>query len=237
MSKAVAVREETAAAPDQSPADIMAVIGLAARDPNVDVEKMERLFALKAQLDKDQKEAAYMAALSRVQPKIPQISKNGRILVNDQVRSRFARLEDIDSQIRPIIAEEGFAISFDTEMVGDRIKISGRLSHREGHSEAKTLFLPIDNSGGKNGVQAVGSTVSYGRRMLLKMFFNIIEAGEDTDGNPPISAEQEQTLDSLITDVGVDRGRFLNWLGVSKLSELSRKRYDAAVRKLEEKRK
>jgi hypothetical protein len=38
------------------------------------------------------------------------------------------------------------------------------LSHELGHSEETTMTLPLDTSGSKNNVQAVGSSTSYGKR-------------------------------------------------------------------------
>jgi len=45
------------------------------------------------------------------------------------------------------------------------------------------MTLPLDNSGSKNAVQAVGSSVSYGKRYVMAALLNITTRGEDDDGN------------------------------------------------------
>lgn len=59
------------------------------------------------------------------------------------------------------------------------------LSHRAGHREVTSIVLPVDTSGSKNGVQAVASSVSYGKRYTAGLLLNITTTGEDDDGNGP----------------------------------------------------
>ena len=47
------------------------------------------------------------------------------------------------------------------------------------------MVLPVDTSGSKNGVQAVASSVSYGKRYTAGLLLNITTTGEDDDGNGP----------------------------------------------------
>src|SRR3990167_44950 len=149
---------------------LLAAIAQAVSDPRVDVAKMERLLAMHQTIMEDQRKAAYMAAMSRLQAKLPQINKAGRIIVKGTERSRYAKIEDIDVAIRPLLAEEGFAFSFDSDSSDAKIfKLSCKLSHREGYSETKYLTLPMDASEYRSNVQSIGSTVSYGKRQLIKM--------------------------------------------------------------------
>ena len=69
-------------------------------------------------------------------------------------------------------------------------------------------MLPLDTSGSKNGVQAVGSTVSYGKRYAICALLNI-STGDDTDGNiphvnqskPEVVREKLPISDSKLADV------------------------------------
>ena len=205
----------------EAPADIVAVIARAASDPSVDIDKLERLLALKEKMDAQAREQAFLAALSRLEPRLPQITQKG-LISHGNVSHPYARLEDIDTAIRPLLAEEGFAISFDTKAVDNRVEIIGRLSHREGHYEYKSVTLPLDSSGAKNAVQSVGSTISYGRRMLVKMFFNLMEKGEDTDSEDPtpIPAEDAMRIHELLAETKSDVGRFLQFMGVNKVEDI-----------------
>lgn len=220
------------------------VISRLAVDPRVDVDKLERLLVMKREVEADQRRIAFLAALSRLAPKLPEIDKNGRVVFEGKgsapgMDRKYARLEDIDRAIRPLLSEEGFALSFDTQPTETgKIRISCTLSHRDGHSETKQLDLPHDSSGAKNGIQAVGSTVSYGRRMLVKMFFNLIERGEDSDAEPveEITEDQVRDLQSLIEEVKADKKRFLDFMGVPELSAILSRDYQKAINALETKR-
>lgn len=226
--------------PPQSP-DLISVIERLAVDPRVDIDKLERIIALKERMIADQRKQEFMAAMARVAPKIPPIDQHGRIEVNGVLRSKYALLEQIDEILRPIISEEGLSLSFDTEMIeGGKIRVSCRLSHSGGHSEVKSIPLPIDKTGSKNDTQAVVSTVSYGRKALTKMFFNIMERGSDDDGqggSAPISTEQVKDLEALITEVKADRARFLSYMNAPNLEAILSRDFGKAVAALEAKRK
>jgi hypothetical protein len=227
----LAVREPAAVAPS----NLLAVIAQAVADPRMDVEKMSKLLDLQERIMAEQRKTAFFAALARLTPKLPEIVKHGQ-----SHHGKYARLEDIDRAIRPLIAEEGFAISFDSLTVDGKVRVICRLSHQEGHFETKQIDLPLDNSGSKNGAQAVISTVSYGRRALTKMFFNLIEAGEDTDGNnlETISAEQVRDLRTLIQDTKSDEKKFLELIaGVEKLEDIQVRDLKRIVNALETKKR
>jgi len=215
----------------------------AALDPNVDVEKLERLLAIQQTLLADQRRTAFRAALARLQEKLPQITKQGTILDREgKSRNRFAKIEDIDSAIRPLCAEEGFSFSFDSKATGAMIEFTGTLQHREGHAETKTLTLPIDNGAGRNAVQSVGSTTSYARRYLLGMHLNLVTRDEDDDGMggsgaEPITAGQVAELRRLLDETGGDPARFFKWLGVEKIEDVRLMQYGRALKFLEEKKR
>lgn len=174
----------------QEPADvqsisggILEVIARAARDPNVDIDKMERLLEMQERVLARQAREAYATALAKLQPDLPVISERGKILNrNNETQSTYARWEDVNEAIRPLLAEHGFSLSFRTGREGGDVTVTGVLSHREGHSEETTITLPSDGSGSKNAVQAVGSSTSYGKRYTAFALLNITSKGEDDDG-------------------------------------------------------
>jgi len=213
---------------------LLDVIADAATDPRVDVEKMERLLAMQQTIMKDQREQAFMAAMAHLTPKLPEIGKHGK-----SHHGKYARLEDIDRVIRPLLGEEGLSLSFDSLMAEGKVRVICKLSHSAGHSESKQVDLPIDNSGAKNPTQAIGSTVAYGRRILTKMFFNLIEGGEDTDGNDPtlITQEQAAKIISLIAEVKASKVKFLDHMKAEKVEAILGRDYQKAINALETRRR
>jgi hypothetical protein len=216
------------------PASILDVIAQAARDPNVDVGKMERLLALQERFLADQRRTSYMAALARLEAKLPQILKSGQITDRDgQVRNRYAKLEDVDVAIRPLCAEEGFSFSFDSSASPGGATYSCTMQHRDGHVETKTLFLPLDSGAGRNAVQSAGSSLSYARRYLLSMHLHLVTREEDNDGNGehvPVTAEQAAHLRSALAEVKGSEARFLNWLAAASFEEIPAANYGRALR-------
>lgn len=155
---------------------LIAAIAKAASDPNVDVEKMERLFAMHERMELRQAVVAFNEALSEMQVELPSIGERG----DAAGRYTFALWEDINKAIKPILKAHGFALTFRTDFT-DGIAVTGVLSHRAGHSESTTIKLPADPSGNKNAVQAVASSVSYGKRYTAGALLNLTSHGEDDD--------------------------------------------------------
>jgi hypothetical protein len=154
-----------------------------AKDPAVDVEKLRQLIDMQERILAHNAKAEFSAAFAEMQGEIPIITKRGEIEVNNQVRSTFARHEDIQRVIRPILQKHGFAIRHRNEFTQDKqLKIIGILSHRSGHSEQDEFVGPADTSGSKNAIQALGSTRSYGMRYTTIALLNITTEEQDDDG-------------------------------------------------------
>ena len=76
---------------------------------------------------------------------------------------KFATYENIDRVIRPYLQAEGFSLSFTTAprtADGGGAIVSGTLSHKSGHSRSASISVALDSSGGKNNIQAIGSSFS-----------------------------------------------------------------------------
>lgn len=233
MSQELIKREEQL--PVQA-SDMLSVILQAVADPRIDADKLTKLLDAQERVSKEQQRVAFAAAMARLTPKLPEIGKHGT-----SHHGKYARLEDIDRAIRPLIAEEGFSLSFDSGPAeGNKVRVTCKLSHAEGHFETKQIDLPLDTSGSKNGAQSAISTVSYGRRILTKMFFNLIEAGEDTDGNDPslITDEQVKDLETMLADTKSNVPNFLKLIaGVPELKDIPARDYQRVWNALETKRR
>jgi hypothetical protein len=189
--------EQRATAPAVLPDAGASMFERLARDPNVDVEKMERLMAMQERIMAINREAAFEAAFSKMQPAIPVIDEHGRIEVKGTLRSTYAPLEDIHDVIKPILAEHGFSIRHRTEWPADKpgiIRIVGILGHEQGHREFTTFEAPMDRSDYRTDIQSQGSTVSYGRRYTTLDLLNISTRKADTDGRrKPAAAVKDAT--------------------------------------------
>ena len=176
------------AAPRAQP--VTAVGGMAlmmerlAVSPHVDVQKLERLIAMQERILAHDAKAQFDAAFAKMQAEIPEISERGEIHdKGGNVVNKYARNEDIQKALRPILKKHGFALRFRTEWPdGSTVKVTGILAHRRGHAEESIFLSSSDRTGYKNDIQALGSAVSYGHRYTTKDLLNITSRGEDDDG-------------------------------------------------------
>lgn len=216
----------------------LGVIERAARDPNVDPEKLERLMALHERVSARDAKAAYTRALAALQQELPAIVERGGIKnKGGETQSTYALWEDINATIKPLLQKHGFALSFRIGQNAEKVTVTGVLSHVEGHSEDTTMFLPVDTSGSKNAVQAVGSSISYGKRYTATALLNLTSRGDDDDGKAaggdgPISDDQFATLEELIERSGADIEGFTKYMKVPAIREIRAKDFGRAVEAL-----
>lgn len=172
----------------EAPSDasgLAVVIQQLAANPNVDVDKLERIIEMQKDIMRTQALMAFDSAYAEMRPHIPQIDEKGQIIVKGTLRSTYSRLEDIDAVITPIISKFGFAIRHRTEFPADKpgiIRIVGILTHKHGHREESVFEAPSDKSDFRTDVQSMGSTVSYGRRYSTLDLLNIVTRKADDDG-------------------------------------------------------
>ncbi len=179
-----AQRKLATLAPVPAPVSDGGLVGMLERlalSPDVDVAKLEKLIAMQERiLDRDAK-AAFDSAFARMQVEIPNISERGRGDRGEKGGSyTYARFEDVIKAVRPILHKHGFALSHRTSFPNEkRVLITGVLSHEQGHSRESTFLAEADSGGGKNGVQAMGSSSSYGRRYTTYDLLGIATTTDD----------------------------------------------------------
>lgn len=222
---------------------IVAVIERAAANPAIDVEKMERLLAMQERVLARNAEAEFNSAMAEMQERLPDVTEKGAIVVNGEVRSKYATFEDINDVAKPVLARYGFAMSFRVKIEGSAVAVTGILMHRSGHREETTMVLPADTSGLKNSVQALGSSTAYGKRYVMCALLNITTRGEDDDGKKggvkPISEVQLQKLRDMLLAAEKTEASFCKWLHIETLEDLPEhdfKKAFAALKQVEAKK-
>ncbi len=172
-------------------ASVMQMIAQAARDPNVDIDKMERLLALHERMTNKKAEADFNDALSSCQKEAGTIQADA---TNPQTRSKYLTYAGLDKRLRPIYTKRDISISYGTEDTDkpDTVRVIAHVS-RGAYTRIYRVDMPADGKGAKGGdvmtkTHATGAAMSYGARYLLKGIFNISIGEEDTDGNDPNKA-------------------------------------------------
>lgn len=185
--------------PISTDTSIMAVISRAAADPTCDIEKMERLLAMHERMQAKTAEQAFNAAMAQMQCEIPTVFEAA---VNLHTGNAYATLDDITRTLKPIMQRHGFAITFKVENIDKAIRVTGILMHSGGHREETTMQLPLDIGKGRNDVQSVGSSTTYGKRYVMSALLNIT-TGEtrDDDGQSSDGSATEDMRVQVVADI------------------------------------
>ena len=124
---------------------IMMMIDKAAFTPTVDIEKMKALLDMQERiLDRAAREE-FSADFSRMQPELPLVIRRKK---NDQTKSQYAPLEDINAAITDKLRQHGFSLQSKVLSQTDQdVTVRSELIHRAGHREATDIFMPLDDKG------------------------------------------------------------------------------------------
>lgn len=233
--------EETTGAVQDYSGGLLEVIARAARDPSVDIDKMERLILMQERVQARDAELAFNQALNAAQSEMRPIAANAS---NPQTRSRYASFDKLDRVLRPIYTTHGFSLSFDEgdSPKPEHVRVICYVSHVSGHTRTYHRDMPADGKGVKGGdvmtkTHAAGAAGSYGARYLLKGIFNVAVGDDDEDGNAPqsiqlITEAQRAELVDLIAAAGIGEDTVCLAAKAPSLSALPASKFDSIVKKL-----
>lgn len=252
--KAVAKRVEAVAAPVPATTDTAAILGMIERimvDPNASVERANQAFEFYQRVQADQAKRAFSAAMVDAKAKFTPIVKRHLVEYGEDNRDKkktsykHEDLADISAMVDPVLAE--FGLSFRhraTSNLNEPIKVTCVIEHRLGYSEETTLTAGSDGSGGKNAIQAIGSTLTYLQRYTLRIALGLA-TGRDDDGkaaggapedNETISEDQLTELIALADEVGADKAKFCAWAKIESFAEIRKCKFAEAKKAIEAKR-
>lgn len=207
---------------------MLEMIERVALNPDVDVEKMERLMAMHDRIQAKRAEIAFNEALVAVKAIGIRIRKTR---VNRETQSKYADIDAISDALDPHIAANGLTLTYTAEPLdAGFLNIIADVKHVGGHSERHTFPLPIDTKGPKGGavkteLHGACSTVTQGRKYLKLMIFDV--PTYDDDGNagggkvPEFIDEKEAiSLREWIESLGRDEAKFCAALDIPNLEAM-----------------
>jgi hypothetical protein len=207
------------------------------------IELVERMITLQERVDSNAALKAFSDAMCAAQAEMRQVSRDA---ANPQTRSRYASFGQLDRAMRPIYSRHGFSLSYDTEEgAADGCVRVVCFVAAHGRERKHHLDMPCDGKGAKGGdvmtkTHAMMAAITYARRGLLKMIFNVAEGGDD-DGNAAgsssdpiekINMEQAQQLKAAIAKCvpfGVDEAYFCKVFGIEAVTELPAAKFEKAM--------
>lgn len=241
MSQALAPRD-----PEIAPAVVtpMAMIDRALA-LNASPDTLERLFALQERWEANEARKAFDEAMASAKGEIGPIKKNREVdftSAKGRTNYRHEDLAEVARTVDPVLRKYGLSYRFRTSSaIGEPVSVTCIVSHRLGHSEENTLQAGRDDSGNKNSIQQVGSTITYLQRYTLKAALGLAAAADD-DGRRAdepggyITDEQAAELRALAADTKTDMARFCTYMKVESLVEISARDFPKAKAALEKKR-
>ena len=192
-------------------------------------ETLEKLLALQERWEANQGRKAFDEAMAAAKAEIPTIRKNRTVdFTSSKGRTHYRHedLAEIAATVNPILSKYGLSYRFRTSaQPNEPITVTCIVTHRLGYSEETTLCGPRDDSGNKNAIQQVGSTLTYLQRMTLKAALGLA-ASEDDDGRKspeaegPIKQAQAARVLALIEETGTDTEKFCTYLGIESIAAM-----------------
>lgn len=241
----VARKEQTNVPAAVTPMDMIDRALVAGADPST----LEKLLALQERWEANQGRKAFDEAMAAAKAEIPTIRKNRLVDFTGKtgVRTNYRHedLAEIARTVNPILGKYGLSYRFRTKAEpNEPVSVTCIVTHRLGYFEENTLTGPRDDSGNKNSLQQVGSTLTYLQRMTLKAALGLA-AAEDDDARAagqsaddgPISEVQAATIRALCEETGTDIPKFCDLMRIEAIPELAASEYQRVIASLEAKKR
>lgn len=242
MSAVMPLRDPPEPRRDSDAGSLMAIINRAASMENFDVDKLEKLLAVKERWDAAEARKAYTSAMAAFKQNPPEIIKDKRVAFQTSkglTEYNHATLGGMCAAIVKGLSEHGISHRWDVKQSDARIMVTCILTHEQGHSESVSLNSAPDESGGKNSIQAIASAVTYLQRYTLFAATGLAAEDMDDDGQKAgvalITERQAADLQAKATEVGANVTNFLKYLKVERFSDLPASKYNAALQALKDK--
>lgn len=187
--------EELQTVPDAQPAVAdgpAALMALAIQSGNI--ETVERMMQLQERHDVNEARKAYHRAMSQFKAEKLVIGKDKLVdfsTSKGRTTYRHATLFNVVETITPALSRYGLSATWQTlQEEGNWIVVTCTITHELGHSESTTLKARPDDSGNKNSIQQVGSTVSYLQRYTLLAITGLATTEQQDDDARGAGAKQ-----------------------------------------------
>lgn len=232
--------QEVDRAPVYQPPSIMGMLAHAVQTGQ-SIEVVRELMAMSKELAADEARRAFEAAMSAAKIEFPTIIKNRVVdFSSSKGRTHYKHedLGEIAKAVDPVLGKHGLSYRFQTQTDAKTVRVTCIVSHRNGHSEKNELTASHDESGNKNSIQAVGSTITYLQRYTLKAALGLAASNDDDAAKAGqrlddlLNAEQVATILGLVEKTETDIALFCETFKVEAVAGLRVADYDSAVRSL-----
>ena len=223
----VATRETA----ENSPAALM----IKAMAGGMDLDKLEKFMLLQEKYEANQARKAYTQAMSDFKKNPPEIEKDRHVSFktsSGQTEYNHASLGNVTAKINTALGEHGLSAAWTTDQSEKGVSVTCKITHVLGHFETTTLTAACDSSGGKNAIQALGSTISYLERYTILALTGLATHEMDNDAQGEveyITDAQVSTIVDLLNDKEISDKRLLKYLEAESVEVILACDYQKAV--------
>lgn len=224
--KAVAIKEVDAKVMQRQPQEVISE----AIAKGANLEQIEKLMLLQEKWEANEARKSYHVAMAQFKTEAIEILKDAKVdyatKTGGRVKYNHATLSNIISTVTPLLSKYGLSISWKPLQSPGNITITTMVTHVLGHREEFALTGPADDSGGKNSIQAIGSTASYLERYGTLAALGLATANQDDDGQAAgqaveyITDAERSELTDLAVDANASLPKLIAYLKVEDLAHL-----------------
>jgi len=204
---------------------------------NADIDKLEKLMELQIRWEENEARKAYHAAMAAFKADPPEITKDRHVSYDTSkgnIDYKHSSLANVTNTINKALSKHGLSASWKTAQTDGNITVKCTITHVNGYSESTTLSAAPDSSGGKNSIQAIGSTVSYLERYTILAATGLASTDMDDDGvgavEPEyISESSAADIKIQLADLKVNVPAFLKYMKVDAVEKIPVSQNDKAM--------
>lgn len=185
---------------------------------NASIDQLAKLMDLQERWERREAKRAYDASMNAFKAESPRIIKNHHVHF-DTVKGpndyNHATLDHVCDAVIGGLSKHGISHRWKVAQEKEWITVTCVLTHALGHAEETSLMGAPDQTGSKNSIQAVGSTVTYLQRYTLLAATGLAAANQDNDGRGGTSGQGipeervKQQCDGMFNAGNVDELRRL----------------------------
>ncbi len=220
---------QTALSATPTPSDLLRL----AIDKGADLDRLERLMDLQAKYEAGQARKAFTAAMTDLKSRNLTVRKDKSVAFSGTAYTHSSLAEVVETVVRHM-ADAGLSHRWTVAQECKSITVACVITHELGHSEQVVMTAAPDDSGKKNAIQQVASTITYLQRYTLMAACGLASRDmPDDDGrgserpreqekSKTITQDQYELLADLMRSTKTAPQDFLHYLnaGVDSLSEL-----------------
>lgn len=203
-------------------------------EKGANLDSLEKLLTLQERWEANEARKAYHQAMSEFKANPPKIDKDRKVAYKE-VRYSHASLANVCEKINSALSEHELSASWTEKQDNGTVTVTCKITHSKGHSEETSLTAGPDNTGSKNAIQAIGSTIAYLQRYTLLSLTGLATYDQDTDavGQDTISKEQVSEIKKGLEDLGGDikkkEEKLLKYLKADSIEKIAKPNYQKAM--------